>query len=188
MSYAKFLDDVESLLVKKKQAGLLEKGPIEPYFDAVRDRWLKDEKYDALMKFVHTNWDSGNCDSFIEPFEEVLILRGDAARYKKLWGNILRWRLMNLERYLKYLKKENPKFDWLTISQIDVTDFAVHDRRSYEDLSRVVSYHRQFTLNGIERYLTGLRRLNESDEIQAMITLAERVSRLVGLKTPKVIK
>ena len=38
MSYAKFLDDVESLLAKKKQAGLLEKGPIEPYFDAVRDR------------------------------------------------------------------------------------------------------------------------------------------------------
>ena len=93
------------------------------------------------MKFVHTNWDSGNCDSFIEPFEEVLISRGDVVRYKKLWGNILRWRLMNLVRFLTYLKKENPKFDWLTISQIDVTDFAVHDRRSYEDSSRVVSYH-----------------------------------------------
>jgi hypothetical protein len=68
--------------------------------------------------------------------------------------------------------------DWVQISKTDVSDFAVHDRKSYSDLRRVVAYHREFTLAGISRYMAGLRRLKSDDRVRAMTELAERVSHL----------
>ncbi len=72
-NYSKFLDDLEVFYRDRKAKGITESIHSDHALAAVRDKWIEQGKQKELISFIHTNWDSGNCDGFIAPFEDLLI-------------------------------------------------------------------------------------------------------------------
>lgn len=63
------------------------------------------------------------------------------------------------------------EFDDLNLDKIqnaDTSEFNVFSTESYSDITKVVAYHRQFTLQGIKKYKYGLMQLKEEDELKQL--------------------
>ena len=95
-NYSNFLDDLNDFYVERKSKGIVEKISNDDALAVVRDKWIQQGKLTELISFIHTNWDSGNCDEFIEPFSALLIDTKQADLFKTLWIKIIKYRLTAL--------------------------------------------------------------------------------------------
>lgn len=180
-SYSRFLDDLEDFYRTRKLAGSTDRISSDEALSAVRDKWIKQGKLLELVSFIHTNWDSGNCDDFIRPFEAFLVDTNQHEIFRLLWTKIIKYRLSALWTSLKGLKAGTNTIDLSEIIAIDVSDFNMFSRDSYDDLKRVLAFRRKFSLDGLERMKEGLTQMNQGTwELEQMI---EQVS---VLERPKV--
>src|SRR5688500_16712921 len=90
MSYSKFLDDLNDFYKIRHKRGDTDRPSLEDAQNAVRDDWLKDERYGDLTSFILENWDSGNCDEFMRPLIQRLLDKRDLHSFKRLWNGVLR--------------------------------------------------------------------------------------------------
>ena len=161
MSYKQFVTDLNEFYKNNKNK--------ETHYEVgqtvIRDKWIKDRRYDELIDFILENWDSGNCDDFIEPLEKKLVNESHIVGFEKLWRKIIYYRLHKfLETYYDY-KKVFKKVDLASIEEIDSSNFNMFSVESYNDLKRVLAFRRQFLLKGIEKYKKGLLKLNDEKEL-----------------------
>lgn len=175
MSYGKFLDDwtKHSRLRDKNN---LPKQTMEEGFANVRDRWLADKRYKELIAFILENWDSGNSDDFSKPFSEHLIEKKELQLFKQLWKGIIRHRLENLWRDYSCLKEISPNISVENIKKVDVSSF--NQFSSKESIQRRVAWERLFVIEGINEFITGLKMLNDKEEIEKQTSLLDIVSNL----------
>ena len=134
MSYSKFLDDLNTFYKDPSNKAVHPDRAME----RVRDKWIEKGKLNELILFILENWDSGNCDEFIKPFEDYLLNNNCSDLYKKLWKGIIKVRLNELRN------KKEEKF-------------------------------RQFTLEGVAKFKTGLSRLNDSVELENLLTFEQEL-------------
>lgn len=99
MSYTKFLDDVNAHMIWCGENNIKYKN-YERYLDDVRDKWIEDGRFKELISFILENWDSGNCDKFMEPLEIALVKQKEILHFKRLWKGIIRNRLEKLWNYM----------------------------------------------------------------------------------------
>ena len=92
MSYAKFKDALEDFYKLESNKGI----HYEVAFEIIRDEWIAAGRVHDLTKAVLANWDDGNCEDFIMPLEEKLVLDDDPDLFIALWRGILRHRLRPL--------------------------------------------------------------------------------------------
>ena len=161
MSYKEFVSDLNDFYKDSNNKGT----HYEIGQTIVRDNWIKNGRYDELIDFILENWDSGNCDEFIEPFEKKLIAESHISRLKRLWRRIIYYRLIKLTDTLNIYNEQNRKVDISALDKTDVSDFNMFSVDSYKDIKRVLAFRRQFLLSGIEKYKNGLIKLKEEKEI-----------------------
>lgn len=140
MSYSKFLDDLNVFYKSRLAEGVTEKIDPDIALAAVRDQWMQQDKIKESISFIHTNWDSGNCDEFIKPLEEHLVKTNQADTFKALWTRILKYRLSDLWSSGSALKAQSKGLDLGEISSIDTSDFNMFSKESYRDLKRVIAF------------------------------------------------
>ncbi|OIR03449.1 hypothetical protein GALL_145210 [mine drainage metagenome] len=143
----------------------------------IRDNWIKKGLYDELIDFVIENWDSGNCDDFIEPFEKILLKESHIQRFKKLWGKIIYNRLVKLNDTLSDFKNKNLQINVSEIDKIDVSGFNIFSVDSYKNIKRVLAFRRQFLLDGLAKYREGLTSFNDKNALEKIDHLQ------IGLKS-----
>lgn len=171
-----FLDDLNDAMGSLAGSGLRYEARMERAYAMVRDAWIAQGRIDALIAFIHYNWDSGNGDDFAAPLAALLLERGDANRYARLWKGILHHRLGKLWAY------RDPA---ITPEQAEVTDVAGFDPKSaasYQDPRRATAWHRRYVLAGFDEYIAGLRQLGAPDEIASALALREAPA---GLRKPR---
>lgn len=175
MSYRKFLDDWTKYSRLRENSNLPSQ-TIEEGFVDVRDKWLADKRYKELIAFIIENWDSGNCDDFSKPFSKHLIDNNELALFKQLWKGILRNRLEKLWRDVEYQRVNYPN---ITIERIFNTDIKNYNQfSSNESLERTLAWRRLYIIDGINEFITGLKILNDNEEIEKQTLLLKVVSRL----------
>lgn len=172
-NYSKFLDDLNDFYVDRKPKGIVEKISNDDALAAIRDKWIQKGKLTELISFIHTNWDSGNCDEFIEPFTSLLINTGQADLFKTLWVKIIKYRLTALWASLEDLKKPDKTIDLTQVAAIETFDFNMFLSDSYKDLRKVLAFRRRFAIDGLTKFTDGLLLLNQNDE-------ANRVTKFIN--------
>jgi hypothetical protein len=177
-NYSKFLDDLNDYYKDRKSKGIIEKISNDDALAAVRDKWIQQGKLTELISFIHTNWDSGNCDDFIEPLTTVLIDTQQTELFKTLWTKIIKYRLAALWTALDDLKGQIKKIDLTEIISIDTANFNMFSRDSYKDLKRVLAFRRQFGIDGLTKMKNGLLSLNQIDESTKLSNFINDVSNL----------
>lgn len=167
MSYNEFVKDLNEFYKVKKNS--------ETHYEiaqtVIRDIWIKNGKYDELIDFILENWDSGNCDDFIEPFEKILIYERKVKKYSRLWTKIICYRLKKLLDLLKDKSIPNTK----DLDKIDVSNFNITSVESYKNQKRVLAFYWKFVLDGIHRYQTGLSVLDLDAELEKLNELQKAV-------------
>jgi hypothetical protein len=171
-----FLDDLSDAMGQLAAGGVPYEARMALAYAEVRDAWMAQGRFDALIAFVHHNWDSGNGDDFVAPLAARLLERGDAARYARLWKGILRHRLQKLWAY------RDPAVTPAQAEAIDVAGFDPYDWASYQDRGRATAWHRHYVLAGFDEFIAGLQRLGASDEVAKAAALREATA---GLRRPR---
>jgi hypothetical protein len=177
-NYSKFLDDLNDFYVDRKAKGIVEKISNDDALAAVRDQWIQQGKLTELVSFIHTNWDSGNCDEFIQPLTVLLIDTKQIDLFKTLWIKILKYRLTALWSSFADLKTQTKNVDLTGIAAIDTSNFNMFSRDSYKDLKRVLAFRRQFAIDGLTKFRTGLLELNQTDDANKLADFIKDVSNL----------
>jgi hypothetical protein len=142
----------------------------------VRDKWIKDGRYKELIAFILENWDSGNCDNFSKPLSQHLIDVKESALFIRLWKGILRNRLDKLWRDLERLRTSRPNITIDKIQRINTDNYDQFSPR--ETIERSVAWRRLYIMNGINEFISGLRILNENDEIEKQTRLLDVIFNL----------
>lgn len=174
MSYKLFIKDLNDFYKKNANSGI----HYEIAQKHVRDIWLKNNRYDDLIDFILENWDSGNCDDFIEPLEDKLLLENKITEFNKLWRRILYYRLTKMISALDFCKKQFISIEVSELIKINVSDFNMYSVDSYNDPIRVLAFSRHFLLQGIEKYKKGLIRLKATDDLNSLMEMQQGVSNL----------
>lgn len=172
MSYTKFGFDVNKYLVNCKKNNL----STDNYQAIVRDKWISDKRYKELIAFILENWDSGNCDDFSRPFSKYLIDNKELFLFKQLWKGIIRNRLEKLWGHYSYLTEALPNFSVEKIKNVDINGF--NQFSSKESIERRVAWERLFIIDGINEFISGLKILNDKEEIEKQSSLLSIVSNL----------
>lgn len=163
-NYSKFLDDLNDFYVDRKAKGIVEKISNDDALATVRDQWIQQGKLTEIVSFIHTNWDSGNCDEFIQPLTVLLIDTKQIDLFKTLWIKILKYRLTALWNTLDDFKKHTKTVDPTEIAAIDTSNFNMFSKDSYKDLKRVLAFRRQFSIDGLTKFRDGLLKLNQTND------------------------
>ena len=182
MSYSKFLDDLNDFYKDRHERGIVDRPSLDDAQNVVRDNWLKAGRYKELISYILENWDSGNCDEFMKPLVENLIKANELNLFKRLWKGVLRYRTEKVWYYFSALKVDFPKMTIEDLAKINLSKF--NQFSSKEDLRRVTAFHRQYTLNGISEFISGLTSLNQIEEVQRANELYKTVYSLQK-PTPK---
>jgi len=181
-NYSKFLDDLNDFYIERKSNGIVEKISNDNALGVVRDRWITSGQFKELISFILENWDSGNCDDFMKPLVDTLLKNGEANLFKRLWKGILRYRIEKVWDYNSDLKKRFPQFTIADLTKIKLEDF--NQFSSKEDIRQRVAFHRQYTLKGISEFISGLKFLNQTEEIEKASELYKTIFSLQK-PTPK---
>ena len=179
-NYSQFLDDLDSFYKNRRLNGIAVEISSEAALAAVRDKWIEQGKLPELVSFVHTNWDSGNCDDFIRPLERILIETNQANLFKLLWTKIIQYRVSALWSSLRDLKASGEGVDLEEIQSIDTSDFNMSSRDAYHNLKKVLAFRRQFAIDALSKMKKGLVQLN-----QATGDVAQMIDDVSVLKRPK---
>ncbi|VBB47970.1 hypothetical protein TRIP_D430022 [uncultured Paludibacter sp.] len=179
MSYGKFLDESGDLNKWRKKNNLPDQH-YEKTFADLRDIWIKDKRYSELIAFIHENWDSGQWDDFFEPLESHLLENNIKNEYKIFWKGLIRNRLMSLWDLLKHIDKDS------ILNVEPTTDIGLFKRLSKKlftnnklsPIEKIAIDKQRETLDGLESFLQGLKRLKEFDEISKIEKLIENVKNL----------
>lgn len=177
-NYSKFLDDLNDFYIDKKLQGIVEKISDDDALAAVRDKWIQQDKVTELISFIHTNWDSGNCDDFIEPLTVLLIETKQIDSFKTLWVKIIKYRLTALWTSVDDLKRQNKKIDLNEITSIETFEFNIFSRDSYNDIKKVLAFRRQFAIDGLTKLRSGLLALNQTADANNLSYFINHVSNL----------
>lgn len=177
-NYSNFLDDLNDFYLDRKTKGVVEKISNDTALAAVRDLWIQKGKLTELVSFIHTNWDSGNCDEFIQPLTELLIDTKQIDLFKTLWMKVLKYRLTALWNSLADLKTQTKSLDLTEITAIDTSSFDMFSKESYKDLKRVLAFRRQFAIDGLTRFRNGLVALNQTDDANKLSSFINDVGNL----------
>ncbi|MFY7734433.1 MAG: DUF4240 domain-containing protein [Bacteroidia bacterium] len=172
MSYAKFGYDLNEYLVNCKKSNI----PTDNCEAIVRDKWISEKRYKELIAFIIENWDSGNCDDFSRPLSKHLIDNNELQLFKLLWKGIIRNRLEKLWGHYDYVKKLLPNLTVEKIKNVDIKGF--NQFSSKETAERRVAWERQYVIEGINEFITGLKILGDIEEIEKQDTLLTIVSNL----------
>lgn len=89
MSYARFKDALDRFYKVDSNKGV----HYETASCIIRDQWIDEGLLEQLVKFVVTNWDSGNCEDFIVPIENELERKGNVELFIVLWKGVIKHRL-----------------------------------------------------------------------------------------------
>jgi hypothetical protein len=177
-NYSKFLDDLNEFYVDSKSKGINENISNDDALAAVRDQWIKQGKLTELISFIHTNWDSGNCDDFITPLEALLIETKQLEFFKLLWTKIIKYRLTALWASFDHLRRQTKNIDLREIISIDTSTFNMFSTDSYKDLKRVLAFRRQFVIDGLTKVRNGLLSLNQIDDLNRVSNFIIDISNL----------
>lgn len=182
MSYPKFTKALNDYYVRAEieSLPLLKAEAVEAL---VRDEWIRDKRYKELIAFILENWDSGNCDYFSRPFILHLIAEKENKLFKQLWKGILRNRLEKLWRDVDFLRTRYPDMTVEQVKQTNIDDY--NQFSSNETIQRAVAWRRHYILQGINEFITGLKTLNETEEIERLTSLLDVVSNLEKPIPPK---
>jgi hypothetical protein len=175
-NYSKFLDDLNDFYKDRKANGIVDKISNDDALAVVRDKWIHEGKLTELISFIHTNWDSGNCDDFIEPLTALLIDTKQVDLFKTLWIKVLKYRLTALWNSLDDFKRQTGNIDPTEIAAIDTSNFNMFSRDSYKDLKRVLAFRRQFAINGLTKFGNGLLALNQTNDASKLSSYINDVS------------
>lgn len=177
-NYSKFLDDLNDFYLDRKTKGIVEKISNEDALALVRDQWIQQGKLTELVSFIHTNWDNGNCDEFIQPLTELLIDTKEIDLFKALWVKIIKYRLTALWSSFSDLKAETKNIVLTEIAAIDTSNFNMFSKDSYRNLKRVLAFRRQFAIDGLTKFRNGLLALNQTDDANRISSIISDVSNL----------
>jgi len=177
MSYTKFLDAADKYALWRKKNNLP-----QLHYEAleceVRDKWIQEKRYADLIGFINENWDSGNCDEFAGPLFTELIRSQEDIYYKQLWKGIVRHRLYRLWNSYKILIEREPNVNADQIASINLKSFQLNNETILGDKKKAVAYYRQFALDGLNKFKTGLQQLNDPEEIKRVEKLIHTVTYL----------
>jgi len=182
MSYSKFLDELNDFYKDIHERGIVDRPSLDSAQNVIRDNWLKAGRFEELISYTLENFDSGNCDEFMKPIVDILIQTNKPNLFKRLWKGVLRYRTEKVWYYFSALQGHFPKMTFEDLSKINLSNF--NQFSSQEDIRRVAAFHRQFTLNGISEFISGLKLLNQTEEIQRANELYQTVYSLQK-PTPK---
>ena len=177
-NYSKFLDDLNEFYKDRIAKGVVDKISNDDALAFIRDKWIQEGKLTELISFIHTNWDSGNCDDFIEPLTALLIDKKQVHLFKTLWSKVLKYRLIALWKSMDDLKSQTENINLLSITAIDTSDFNMYSKDSYKDLRRVLAFRRRFAIDGLTKFRNGLLTLNQKDDVSKLSNYIDNVSRL----------
>lgn len=134
MSLTRFFRESTSLLGTYDAS--THKHDVERSHEAVRDRWLAEKKFSAIVAAILGNWTSGNCVEFMLPVTAKLLASGELALHQKLWTRTIKRQVDTFFREYAYLRGERLTFE--DLMSTDSSQFDEFDWASYDD-KRVAS-------------------------------------------------
>ena len=142
---------------------------------AIRDKWLKEERYNELINWAHDEYDGADIYGAIEVIEKHFVKNRLTPFYKRFMTVYIR---RNLDLFwwanLRYGQIDKFKVKSYSGIHIEIRDYT---KETIEQQSK--------TINLLERYKNGLATLGEVIEIKKIDELIESVKKREKIKESK---
>ncbi len=162
MSYSQFLKEARKLQDSLQKEGV-KNISYDRAWELLRDIWIKDKRYNELINYINENWDSGNGDVFFNPLSQQLIKEKELQYFKKLWKGQLRHRFYSFWSTVNRFFYNYPD---VTFEQIVKTDTKGFNQHLPDSNIREIAWKREYSLEGIEKYIDGLKTLSDFKEVE----------------------
>lgn len=124
-------------------------------YDAVRDKWIAEERYTELVKAILANWTSGNCVEYMAPLGRALVAAGQPELHRYLWSRTVKRQVATLFHVLASI--QGPKPPYLRLLNADTDGFVETDPASYLKPERAAAFLLQRLSADLRRWREELR-------------------------------
>ena len=154
-------------------------------YDAVRDKWISEKRYEDLVRAITANWDSGNCVDYMAPLSQVLVAAGETDLHRHLWTRTIKRQVDRFFHRLALASGKKPRF--LRLLNLDTAGFIETDPASYVDPERAAAFLLQRLWADLARWKDELRSgslpTDEPEQIERRLQLL-KVPRIRVNKLP----
>ena len=152
---------------------------VQEAFEAVRDKWIAEQRYEDLVRAITANWDTGDCVDYMAPLSQALVAAGELDLHRHLWTRTIKRQVDRFFHYLGHVSGQKPRF--LQLLNADTSTFAADKPASYLRPERAAAFKLQRLFAHIGRWKDELRSANlPTDE-------PERIERCLQLlKVPQI--
>lgn len=119
-------------------------------YRAVRDSWLAEKKYAALVKAIIGNWTSGNCVDYMRPLTQALVSEGQLELHRHLWSRTVKRQVNGFFGEYSFIRPLRLTFQ--DILSIDSTGFDEFELRSWSDHSTAASFLLKALVSGLGQW------------------------------------
>lgn len=177
MSLARFLKDHGKAMRLGDETDHQQR--MQEAYETVRDKWLADKDYLAIVKAIVGNWTSGNCVEFMAPVTRALLSANELDLHRNLWTRTIKRQVQDFFREYSFIRAQ--KLGFHDIYTTDSTGFDEFARGAYDD-------HRAAAAFLLRRLISDVRRWRKELESANLSTNdAERIEQSLSLlKMPRI--
>lgn len=148
MSYARFIREHGAAMRHGDEADHRQR--MDEAYESVRDRWLAEKHYAALVKAIIGNWTSGNCVEYMRPLTKALISEGQLELHRHLWSRTVKRQVNGFFGEYSFIRPL--KLTFQDILSIDSTGFDEFELRSWSDHSTAASFLLKALVSGLSQW------------------------------------
>lgn len=144
-------------------------------YEAVRDQWIADQRYEELVKAIIANWTSGNCVEYMAPLSEALVAAGRTELHRHLWTRVVKRQVATMFRVLDSIDGLCPVY--LRLMNLDTAGFVETDPAAYLKPERAAAFLLQRLSADLRRWrhelVSGQLATTDPDQIERSLRRLE---------------
>ncbi|OEK07615.1 hypothetical protein A8C32_17620 [Flavivirga aquatica] len=156
---SEFYDEVYKLLHEEDK-------DFEESKELIRDKWIKEKKYNKLIAYILDDYTSRNCIEFMTPLVEQLTKEKKLKLYKRIWTPVIRYNAKNFWIYqIHNLKIDYPNITWSELEAINTSYIKPYGEWT-DDEKENAAFWGKYYLNAIELCKSGLEKMGDIEEVK----------------------
>lgn len=124
-------------------------------YDAVRDKWIAEQRYLELVRAITANWTAGNCVAYMAPLSRVLAGCGETEWHRHLWTRTIKRQVDRCFHALACVEPGKGRF--LRLLNLDTRGFIETEPSSYRDGERAAAFLLQRLVGDLDAWRDELR-------------------------------
>lgn len=152
-------------------------------YEAVRDLWIAQGRYEDLVRAITANWTSGNCVDYMAPLTDALIAAGEFDLHRHLWTRTIK---RQVETFFHVLGRAgSPPPAYLRLRNLDTAGFVDTDPAAYRRPERAAAFLLQRLSRDLARWRDELRSVGQPTDVPDAVERSLQALRRPRITVPR---